>query len=109
MVAQFTRHIRPGMTILNSTSSNVIPAIDQSNDTLVIVAANWDGDQTFTFDLSDFSQVPADGTKVSSWLTDAAGDKQYASGDSVTVENSAISVDIANATVQTFEIYGVAI
>ena len=109
MVAQFTRHIRSGMTILNSTSSNVIPAIDQSNDTLVIVAANWDGDQTFTFDLSDFSQVPADGTKVSSWLTDAAGDKQYASGGSVTVENSAISVEIANATVQTFEIYGVAI
>ncbi|KAJ6020914.1 glycoside hydrolase superfamily [Penicillium herquei] len=109
MLAQFSRHIRSGMRILNSTSSNVIPAINQDNDTLVIVVANWDDDQTFTFDLSAFSQVPDDGTAVSSWLTDTSGEKLYASDDSVTIEDSSISVSIASSTVQTFEIYGVAI
>ncbi|KAJ5647647.1 glycoside hydrolase superfamily [Penicillium lividum] len=107
MLAQFSRHIRSGMQILNSTSSNVISAINQDNDTLVIVVANWDDDQNFTFDLSAFSQIPDDGTGVSSWLTDTAGDYLYASGGDVVLENQGISVSIANATVQTFEIYGV--
>lgn len=109
MLAQFSRHIRSGMQILNSTSSNVIPAINESNDTLVIVAANWDDEQTFTFDLSAFSQTPDDGTAVSSWLTDTAGDNLYTSSDGVVIEDKKISVSIPTDTVQTFEIYGVQI
>ncbi|KAJ5083733.1 glycoside hydrolase superfamily [Penicillium angulare] len=109
MLAQFTRHIRSGMRILNGTSSNVVSAIDEESGTLVIVAANWDDDQEFNFDLTAFSKVPADGTKVSSWLTDTAGDNLYATGDSVTIEKGIISLSIAKDTVQTFEISGVTV
>ncbi|KAJ5947096.1 glycoside hydrolase superfamily [Penicillium verhagenii] len=109
MLAQFSRHIRSGMQFLNSTSSNVVPAINQDNDTLVIVAANWDAEETFTFDLSAFAEIPDDGTAVSSWLTDTSGDSLYASASGVVIENKSISLSIPSDTVQTFEIYGVKI
>ena len=108
-LAQFTRHIRPGMQLLNTSSSNVISAIDQSSDTLVIVAANWDGQQTLSFDLSAFAKIPVDGTAVRTWVTDRAGDNLYASYDNVTIENQSISVSFVNGTVQTFEVDGVSL
>lgn len=106
-LAQFTRHIRPGMQILESNSDNVIPAIDQKSNTLVIVAANWNGTQKLNFDLSAFSQAPAEGTKVRSWVTDRAGSNLYASYNNLTVEHRGLSASFENGTVQTFEISGV--
>ncbi|KAK5800458.1 hypothetical protein VI817_002670 [Penicillium citrinum] len=106
-LAQFTRHIRPGMKILETNSSNTIPAIDEDSHTLVIVAANWDEQSTFNFDLSSFSKVPADGSKVRSWLTDGTGEKLYASVDDIVLENQGISSSLGNGTIQTFEIGGV--
>ncbi|KAJ5288653.1 endo-beta-1 6-galactanase [Penicillium angulare] len=100
----------PGLdqTIIAAPDKNTFElALD--GKTLVLVAANWNTDQKFNFDLSAFSQIPADGAKVSSWLTDTAGNKLYDRDDSFTVEKGVISLSIANSTAQIFEISGVAI
>lgn len=106
-LAQFTRHVRPGMQILDTDSRNVISAIDQKMHKLVIVAANWDGKQNITLDLSAFSKISVDGTGVRSWLTDREGGNLYASYNGLKLEDGGISTLVDNGTVQTFEIDGV--
>lgn len=106
-LAHFTRHIRPGMRVLDTDSGNVIPAIDPDTGRLVIVAANWDNPQTLTFDLSFFSTIPADGTTVRSWVTDRAGNSLYFRHDDATIENGKISSKFEEGMIQTFEIDGV--
>lgn len=106
-LAHFTRHIRPGMRVLDTDSGNVIPAIDTDANRLVIVAANWEDAQTLAFDLSSFSEVPADGSTVRSWVTDRAGDSLYVRHDDVTIENGRISVEFGKGMMQTFEIDGI--
>lgn len=106
-LAQFTRHIRPGMKLLETDSSSAVSAIDQDSHTLVIVAANWDEKTTFSFDLSKFSKVPTDGTKIRSWVTELDSDKLYSSIEDLTITNGGISASFGNGTVQTFEVDGV--
>ncbi|KAJ5103525.1 Endo-beta-1-6-galactanase [Penicillium argentinense] len=106
-LAHFTRHIRPGMQLLETNSTNVVAAIDQSSHTLVIVAANWDGQETFEFDLSAFSKIPGDGTKIRGWKTDRVGDSLYSSFGNIAVQNERISTSFENGTIQTLEIDGV--
>lgn len=54
---QFSRYIRPGATMLNSSGSTVV-AYDDEKDQLVIVAVNTSGsDQKYNFDLSSFEST----------------------------------------------------
>ncbi|PNP46181.1 hypothetical protein TGAMA5MH_02216 [Trichoderma gamsii] len=45
VLAQFTRHIRPGMQILTTLDGNTAAAYDASSQKLVIVAGNWNTSQ----------------------------------------------------------------
>ncbi|MEU4746104.1 glycoside hydrolase, partial [Actinosynnema sp. NPDC023658] len=71
VIAQFTRHIRPGMRILDTGSELAVAAYDATARRLVIVAANTGSAQTLTFDLTRFGQAP-DGT-VTRWSTTTSG------------------------------------
>lgn len=65
---QFSRYIRPGMIMLNS-SNRSLAAFDKENGRVVIVALNLGGGNTdYTFDLSGFSKVgtAAQGIRTSS-------------------------------------------
>lgn len=108
-LAHLTRHILPGMQIVNTTSSNVVSAINERTETLAVIAGNWNVTQSFTFDLSALSRVPADGTKVRSWITDRAGDKLYVRGSDVTISDKSFSTVFEAGTVMTFEVDGVCI
>lgn len=108
VMAQFTRHIRPGMRILDGGSSNVVAAYDESTGKLVIVAVGYDTAQYITFDLSGFSQIPADGA-VTRWSTQTGGGDQYAQYSDTTISGSAFSSYFSANTVQTFEISGVSL
>ena len=55
VLAQFTRHIHPGMTILDGGSDNTVAAYGAANQKLIIVAVNWGDAQYPYFDLSIFS------------------------------------------------------
>jgi galactan endo-1,6-beta-galactosidase len=53
--AQYTRHIRPGMKIIDGSADNTIAAYDATSKMLVLVTANFQEQaQKFTFDLSKF-------------------------------------------------------
>lgn len=85
-LAQFTRHIREGMEILDGGNDNVVAAYDSANKKLIIVAVNWSSDaQYLNFDLSAFSGVVS-GAVVPRWETQlGTSGSQYAKSASDTV------------------------
>jgi galactan endo-1,6-beta-galactosidase len=97
------------MQIVNTTSTNVVSAVDEKTKTLAVIAANWNTTQPLTFDLSALSQIPADGTRVRSWITNRAGDKLYARADNITITEKSFSTGFETGTVMTFEVDGVTI
>ncbi|KAH6707948.1 glycoside hydrolase superfamily [Leptodontidium sp. MPI-SDFR-AT-0119] len=110
VLAQFTRHIRPGMRILDGGSSNVVAAYDSSSNKLVIVAVNYNTAQYINFDLSSFSKRPADGTAVVRWSTQISGGDRYVQHSSdTTISGSKFWSYFSTNNVQTFEVTGVSL
>ncbi|KAK2808660.1 hypothetical protein FQN50_004524 [Emmonsiellopsis sp. PD_5] len=107
VLAQFARHIRPGMRILDGGGDNVVAAYDASNQKLVIVAVNWDTAQNINFELSGFSQPPADASPVIRWQTQIGSGDQYVQYDDTTVTGTQVQSYFESNTVQTFEVSGV--
>lgn len=110
VVAHYTRHIRPGSTILTvEGGSDSVVAYDPSSRKLVIVAVTYHGARWMVHDLSEFASV---GGPVNRWVTaiDGSGD-QYAefSGDVAVSSSGQISVYFPSKTIMTFEIDNVII
>lgn len=98
------------MQIVNTTSSNVVSAINEKTETLAeVIVGNWNVTQNFTFDLSALSRVPADGTRARSWITDWAEDKLYVRGGGITVSGRSFAAVFEAGTVMTFEVDGVSV
>ncbi|WAU83753.1 beta-1,6-galactanase [Streptomyces sp. Qhu-G9] len=111
VMAQFSRHIRPGMTILDTGVGYAVAAHDATQKRLVVVAVNSGAAQTLTFDLSRFGQVTGgSGGLVRRWntLTSGGGDLYTARSDTY-LNGKRLSVPFAAASVQTFEIDGVTV
>lgn len=102
VLAQFARHIREGMRILDGGSGNVVAAYDEEEKKLVIVAVNWDEAQDIAFDLSGFT-VP-DGTEVARWKTQTGSGDRYVRGEDEVVSGSQFSSYFESGAVQTFEV-----
>ncbi|CAN6675124.1 hypothetical protein TRVA0_091S00144 [Trichomonascus vanleenenianus] len=110
VLAQFTRHVRPGMQILDGGSANVMAAYDSKSKRLVIVAANYDTAQTISFNMSTFSAIPSARSKVVRWSTQIDGGDQYVEyGHDTHLEESGFSSYFSTNTIQTFEIDGVSL
>jgi galactan endo-1,6-beta-galactosidase len=107
VVAQFVRHIRPGMLLIDGGNSNTVAAYDATNHKLVIVAANYGTAQNLTFDLSKFSTIPASGTTIDRWSTNTAGGDSYAHYTDVKISGKSVTAAFTANTIQTFEISGV--
>ncbi|KAK4088535.1 CAZyme family GH30 [Purpureocillium lilacinum] len=111
VLLQFTRHIRPGMRILDGGAENVVAAYDSAAKRLVVVVANWGSRQDFKFDLQRFATSSAHGPPLRRWSTKMGrGGDRYAYsefhedpvfGDTVFVQN------IDANTVATFEFDGI--
>ncbi|MFJ2264183.1 beta-1,6-galactanase [Streptomyces sp. NPDC087844] len=111
VMAQFSRHIRPGMTIIDTGVGYAVAAHDATQKRLVVVAVNSGAAQTLTFDLSRFSAVTGGtGGLVRRWntLTSGSGDLYTARSDTY-LNGKSLSVPFAAASVQTFEIDGVTV
>jgi galactan endo-1,6-beta-galactosidase len=106
VLAQFTRHIRPGMRILGTGVDYAVAAYDAGARRLVVVAANVGAAQTLTLDLSRFGQAP-DGV-VTRWstLTSGSGDR-YTRRQDVRVAGKVVRVPFAAGSVQTLQVDGV--
>ncbi|EUC34947.1 glycoside hydrolase family 30 protein [Bipolaris zeicola 26-R-13] len=107
VLAQFARHIRPGMQILDGGSDYTVAAYDASKSTLVIVAVNWGNAQYLNFDLSSFSQRPANGATVTRWATQIGTGEQYGKHSDTVINGTKFWSYFGKNVVQTFEITGV--
>lgn len=107
VLAQFARHIRPGMRILDGGRDDVVAAYDASQSKLVIVAVNWDSPQYINFDLAGFSERPADGTSVARWKTQIGSGDQYVPYTDTTISGTVFWSMFDTGTVQTFEVGGI--
>ncbi|WP_151475882.1 glycoside hydrolase [Streptomyces albicerus] len=111
VMAQFSRHIRPGMTILDTGVGYAVAAHDAAQRRLVIVAVNSGAAQTLTFDLSRFGQVTGGtGGLVRRWSTATSGGGDlYTARTDIRLNGKSLSVPFGAASVQTFEIDGVTV
>jgi galactan endo-1,6-beta-galactosidase len=103
--AQYARHIRPGMRIIDGGEANTVAAYDAAARRLVLVTTNYGTAQTITYDLSRFATVP-NGT-VTRWSTQTGGSERYARYTDTQVASKRFSRAFPANTVQTFEIEGV--
>ncbi|ONI80381.1 beta-1,6-galactanase [Saccharothrix sp. ALI-22-I] len=106
VLAQFTRHIRPGMRIINTGVDYAVAAHDSAARRLVIVAANNGAAQTLTFDLSRFGTVPNGTATRWSTLTSGSGDR-YTRRTDISANGKLVRVPFAAGAVQTIQVDGV--
>lgn len=105
VLAQFTRHIRPGMRILGTGSNSAVAAYDPAARRLVLVAANTGAAQTVTFDLSRFATVPT--AAIPRWTTVPAGTDRYTQRVDVRAVGKALPVPFPAGSVQTVQVDGI--
>lgn len=110
VLAQFTRHIRPGMRIIDTGAANAVAAYDSAARRLVIVAVNSGAAQPITFNLSQFTTVTGTGGLVPRWNTlTAGGGDLYMSHSDTYLSGESLAVPFAAGSVQTLQIDGVTI
>ncbi|MEZ0115188.1 galactan endo-1,6-beta-galactosidase [Catenulispora sp. EB89] len=109
VLAQFTRHIRPGMRLIDSGDHNSVAAYDPVNHKLVIVCTNYGTAQWINFDLSKFTTVTGSGGNglVGRWATQTAGGDAYTYHADTFLHGKVFWSWFTTNTVQSFEIDGV--
>jgi galactan endo-1,6-beta-galactosidase len=103
VLAHYTRHIRPGMTILDGSHDNTVAAYDAVARKLVLVTMNYETAQTISYDLSAFFEASG---PVRRWTTETGSSLSYVSSN-IAITNKSFSSSIGANTIQTFEIQNV--
>ncbi|MFC6018156.1 hypothetical protein ACFP2T_18345 [Plantactinospora solaniradicis] len=101
VLAHFTRHIRPGMRILNTGDGSTAAAYDAAARRLIIVAVNTGAAQTLTFDLSAFSTVTGGVTR---WTTVPGGTDRYLRRTDIGLSGKSVRLAFPAGSVQTLHI-----
>lgn len=101
VLAQYTRHIRPGMTVLESGDANTVAAYDGVANRLVLVTMNYGTAQGIQYDLSRF---PVAAGPVRAWTTSTGTGPKYARLDTLAVNNRSVTTPLGVNTIQTLEI-----
>ncbi|MEH1124320.1 glycoside hydrolase [Micromonospora sp. CPCC 206061] len=110
VLAQFTRHIRPGMRIIDTGVGYAAAGYDPAARRLIIVAVNTGAAQTLTFNLTRFSQVTgSSGGVVPRWTTVPASGDRYTARQDMRVNAKTVAVPFPAASVQTIQVDGVTI
>ena len=105
VLAQYTRHIREGMTILTTDENETIAAYDANARKLVIVVQNLsDQAREKVCDLSKFN-IP-DGA-VARWLTEPRGSARYEKQADVALTGRRLALTLPPFSIQTFEVENV--
>ena len=100
VIAQYTRHILPGMIILETGDTRTVAAYDPKNHKLVLVVLST-RPISKTIDLGKFAAV---GGPVSSWFTQPSGFARYVRHDNVPLRGKRLEITMPPDSVQTFEI-----
>lgn len=108
VLAQFTRHIRPGMQIIDGGEGNTIAAYDRGDRKLIIVTTNYGTGQWINYDLSAFRGVGGRNGLVRRWATDTGGNgDRYANHDDTYLNGKLFWSWFNPNTVQSFEVENV--
>ena len=103
VLAQYTRHIRPGMTLIDGGEGNTIAAYDRANRRLVLVTANYGTAQWIDYDLSKYGTVNGNaGGRVDRWETQTGGGDMYAYHADTRLKGKRFRSWFPANTVQTF-------
>jgi galactan endo-1,6-beta-galactosidase len=103
VIAQYSRHIRPGMSILETGDTDTVAAFDPIAHRLVLVIRNEKQDKK-TIDLSKFAS--ADGP-VTRWITEPQKSTRYERHQDVRVFMKRLEVITPTDSVQTLEVENV--
>jgi len=106
VLAHYSRHIRPGMRILDGGESGTVAAYDATARKLVLVTLNYATAQTVTYDLSRFSVASG---PVKRWTTNTGAGEKYGAHTDTTISGKRFSAAFGANTVQTFEIQNVSL
>jgi galactan endo-1,6-beta-galactosidase len=110
VLAQFTRHIRPGMRIIDGGSSYTVSAYDATAKKLVIVAVNTAAAQIINFDLSRFTTPGVNGALVQRWATQiGTSGTQYTAFNDTFISGTKFWSNFGQNVIMTFEVSGVVI
>ena len=104
VLAQYTRHIRPGMEIVESGDMNTVVAYDPKLKRLVIVATNNGEAQKAFYYLNRFDRVAGPATR---WTTAFSTADRYVRRTDVLLKDKVVSADLPAGSVQTIEIENV--
>jgi galactan endo-1,6-beta-galactosidase len=104
VLAQYSRHIRQGMTIIGSGDANTVAAYNATNHTLVLVTANYRTAQWITYNLSNY---PSASGPVRRWTTVTGTGPSYQFDTNVAVNQRTFKAWFPTNSIQTFEIQNV--
>jgi galactan endo-1,6-beta-galactosidase len=114
VLAQYTRHVRPGARILGSGHANTVAAHDATARRLTLVTVDDGAAQTVHYDLSLFAKAEGAGNDhaVRVWVTDASNDasaRRYAREGDAHLNGRALTIAHGPRTVTTMEVDNVQI
>lgn len=103
--AQYSRHIRPGMKILDQGDTETVVALDETSGRLVVAAMNSRRQpRTLRVDLSAFA---ARGAAASAWLTEPFGETRYSRLSDIPLAGSTLVLELPERAVLTVQLDGV--
>ena len=101
VMAQYSRHIRPGMIMIDGGEGNTIAAYAPREKKLVLVTTNYGAAQNITYDLSMFTNVAG---PIVRWDTNTAGGDMHKRHTDILLAGKSFTSAFPADTVQTFEI-----
>ena len=105
VMAQFSRHLKKGMTLLNSGDKNTVAAYDSVSKKLILISVNYNNaGQWISYDLSRFKSVVGG---VLRWMTNTGIGEKYVSHNDTNLTGKKFSSWFPANTVQTFEVSNV--
>jgi galactan endo-1,6-beta-galactosidase len=104
VLAHYSRHIRSGMTIIDSGEPDTVAAYDAVAHKLAMVTLNEGSARTIPFDLSKFGDVKG---PITSWITEPLGTVRYEVHNDVHLENKSFQAVFPAHAIETFEIANV--
>ena len=108
VLAQYSRHLRPGLTVLGTGDVDTVAAYDAVRRVLVLVTAVFKAPRGVTYDLGAFAAAVG---PVTRWATSpaAGASDRYTRYDDAAVdqETGTLAFDFPADTIMTFEIENV--
>jgi galactan endo-1,6-beta-galactosidase len=104
VLAHYSRHIRPGMTMIDCDDRNMVAAYDATEQKLVLVMLNDAAPRPVSVNLSKFGDVKG---PITCWNTEPLASARYEVHNDIQLEGKGFTASVPGHAVETFEIANV--